>query len=94
VTAPATTPATTATPPVASRTTWAVQVAAFQTRAGAQDLVARLGKRGLTAHVSGSAAPYRVRIGRLASRADAVKLQQELAAKKITGFVVSEETPR
>ena len=91
---PAPVPPSPATPPVASRTTWAVQVAAFDTRASAQDLVARLGRRGLTAHVSGSAAPFRVRIGRLASRAQAVQLQRELAEKKISGFVVSEETAR
>jgi hypothetical protein len=52
---------------------------------------ARLVRRGVEARVSGTAAPFRVRVGRVPSRAAAAALQRELAAKGLRGFVTEAE---
>lgn len=69
---------------------WAVQVAAYSTRASADALAARLRARGLASHVDGSGAPYRVRIGHFSTRAAAVAELRRLKAQKIDGFVTQE----
>src|SRR5690606_34089522 len=51
--------------------TWSVQVAAFNTQAEANALVARLKERGYDARVDGTSAPWRVRFGRFTTRAAA-----------------------
>lgn len=57
---------------------WSVQLAAYQTRAEAEAMVARLTSRGYGAlRVDGEVAPFRVRLGRFATRAEA---QRALAA--------------
>ena len=67
---------------------YAVQVAAFRTRAPATQLVAKLRGRGYNAYVDGTRAPYRVRIGHYPTNADAVSALTRLKARKIDGFVV------
>lgn len=86
--APAATPATTPTGP-----SWAIQVAALSTLAEANALVARLRERGHDARVDGRTAPFRVRIGRFATRADATAAAADYKAKERgDAFVV--EVPR
>ncbi|WP_345785272.1 SPOR domain-containing protein [Roseisolibacter sp. H3M3-2] len=68
-----------------------MQVAAYDRREPAESAAARMVERGIEARVSGSAAPFRIRVGRLARRADAVALQRELAAKGLRGFVTEAE---
>jgi len=66
-----------------------VQVAAYQTRQSADQLVARLSERGITARIVGASAPYRVRIGQYASDAEATAAARELKGKGIEGFVTT-----
>ena len=88
-TAPTIPPATGARTPSAVRT-FAVQVAAFETKGAADALAARLRSGGHAAHVDGTVAPFRVRIGHYATREQAVAAQKQLAQRKIAGFVVAE----
>jgi cell division septation protein DedD len=97
-TAPATAPST--TPPAArravagvaaSRGGFTVQVAAYNKQSQADDLAARLKARGYDVRVWGVAAPFRVRVGRYPTRAEATKEAAALAAKQITGWVVEAE---
>ena len=66
-----------------------VQVAAYQTRESADQLVSRLSARGITARVVGTSAPYRVRIGHYASDTEATVAARELKGKGIEGFVTT-----
>lgn len=68
---------------------YSVQVAAANTRAGAQTIVNRMAGRGYQARIDGTAAPFRVRIGRFPTRAAASRLLSEMKAKGIDGFVAS-----
>jgi hypothetical protein len=43
--------------------------------------------------VVGTAKPFRVRVGRYATRADADAAAQAMRAKKLTAYVTSAETP-
>jgi TolA-binding protein len=70
---------------------YTVQVAAFDTRAGAEALIERLKARGYTARLASTVRPFRVRIGRYDTRADAVAAQQRLRARGIEGFVTEVE---
>ena len=92
---PAPTPSAATRPAPASRparaAAWAVQVAAFDTKAPAESLARKLARGGVQAHVAGTSAPFRVRVGHYTTRAAAVKEQQRLRARRITGFVVEEE---
>jgi cell division septation protein DedD len=77
----------------ASGGNYTVQVAAYDTRADAEALIAKLQARGYTARLASSVRPFRVRIGRYDTRADAVAAQQRLKAKGIEGFVTETEKP-
>jgi len=67
-----------------------VQVAAYDTRQAAEQLVTRLSGRGIVARiVSSTAAPYRVRVGRYATDAAATAAARELKEKGIVGFVTT-----
>lgn len=66
---------------------FAVQVAAFAQRKDAEAMAAGLQRSGLDAHVDGTARPFRVRVGRYATWAAAVKAMNDLKAKRISGFV-------
>lgn len=68
-----------------------VQVAAYDTKTAAQQLVARLGDRGIVARVTGASAPFRVRIGRYDSEAAAMATVRQLKSKGIEGFVTTTE---
>jgi cell division protein FtsN len=70
---------------------YTVQVAAYDTRAAAEDLAARLRGRGYDVRVWGTAAPYRVRIGRYATRGAAERELSDLKSKQMTGFVAEAE---
>jgi cell division septation protein DedD len=67
-----------------------VQVAAYDTKEAADQLVAKLGARGIVARVVDiKSAPYRVRIGRYATDADAAAAARDLKEKGIVGFVTT-----
>jgi cell division protein FtsN len=80
-------PATPASKPATGAKTYTVQVAAYNTSQDAARLVTQLSQRGYAAHVEGTSAPFRVRVGRYATRAQAVAAAEEMKAKKIYGFV-------
>jgi len=71
---------------------YSVQVAAYNVKSQADAMVARLRKNGYEARVDGTSAPFRVRIGRYATQAQAGAVQRSLKAKQIAGFVVQAET--
>jgi hypothetical protein len=66
---------------------YSVQVAAYETRESADRLVSLLVERGLAARVDGASRPFRVRIGRYTTRADAVKAATLLKSQGHPGFV-------
>ena len=72
-----------------------VQVAAYDTRASAEQLVERLKGRGITARlVESTSAPYRVRVGHFATDAEAAAAARELKDKGIVGFVTTTDNER
>ena len=71
---------------------WSVQVAAYNVKSQAAQMVAKLKKSGYEARVDGTVAPFRVRIGKYATQSQASAVQRSLNAKQITGFVVQAET--
>jgi hypothetical protein len=71
---------------------YSVQVAAYNLKSQADAMVSKLKKSGYEARVDGKAAPFRVRIGRYATQAQASAVQRSLKAKKIAGFVVQADT--
>ena len=71
---------------------WSVQIAAYNVKSQAQAMTARLKKSGYEARVSGTAAPFRVRIGHYATQAQATAVMRSLKAKEINGFVVKAES--
>ena len=89
---------TTAAPTTAAPTTdgrggrFSVQLAAYTKKDEADGLVARLVAKGIEARVDGDAAPFRVRVGRFALRAEAAKRLTELKAQGYDGFIA--ELPR
>jgi cell division septation protein DedD len=82
-----------ARPAAASGTMYSVQVAAYDSREAATRMADVLVSRGLDARVDGRQQPFRVRIGRFATRADAVRLQQTLKSQGQGGFVTAVPKP-
>ena len=86
---------TTAAPPRADSkkptTMFTVQVAAYNTLADANALVARLEKKGVHARVSGTSKPFRVRLALHTTRQAAAADAAALKAKSIVGFVTDEQ---
>jgi cell division protein FtsN len=87
-------PATIAEKPAAKPATansptggYSVQVAAYNHKADAEKLASSLIKRGYAARVDGSIAPFRVRIGRYATNADAEDALKKIKSKHMDGFV-------
>ncbi|HEY2852512.1 MAG TPA: SPOR domain-containing protein [Gemmatimonadaceae bacterium] len=81
--------------PSASAKRFTVQVAAYDTRQSAEQLVERLKGRGIVARlVESASAPYRVRIGHYATDADAAAAARELKDKGIVGFVTTTDNER
>jgi hypothetical protein len=70
---------------------FSVQVAAYNARQDATSLAARLKQRGYEVRVVGDRAPYRVRIGRYTTRADANAALARIRASRLTGIVVEAE---
>jgi cell division septation protein DedD len=73
---------------------FAVQVAAYDTRGGADALAGRLRGAGFDAFVEGQgvggeAAPFRVKVGRHPTRAAAVELVGALRRRGLAGFVTT-----
>ena len=66
---------------------YAVQIAAFGTKAAATQMATKLRGRGYNAYVDGASAPYRVRIGHYTTHAAAAQELAKLKAKHIDGFV-------
>jgi cell division septation protein DedD len=66
---------------------YSVQIAAYSSREPAASLAGVLVERGLEARVDGVAAPFRVRIGKYATRAEAVKAAATLKAQGHNGFI-------
>jgi len=78
-----------AVPPAsASSRAWSVQVAAYNRKPDAEKLVTTLESRGYDARVDGTAAPFRVRIGRYPTAREAEVALAEIKSKKMAGFVV------
>ena len=73
---------------------FSVQVAAYNARQDATSLAARLKQRGYDVRVVGDRAPYRVRIGRYATRTDANAALARIRASRLTGIVVEAEPSR
>ena len=71
---------------------WSVQVAAYASKADAVVLARKLNKRGFDARVTPTK-PYRVRIGRFRTRAEAVASVETLRDAKMTAIVVEAEKP-
>ncbi len=85
-----------AKPPTKTQTQasyYSVQVAAYQSKEPALNLVSLLKERGLEARVDGSKAPYRVRVGKYTTRAAAVKAQASLKAQGQNGFITLVKAP-
>lgn len=72
---------------------YSVQVAAYQSKAPATNLVSVLKERGLDARVDGTVAPFRVRVGKYGTRAEAVKAQAALKAQGQNGFITLVNSP-
>jgi cell division protein FtsN len=68
-----------------------VQVAAYPARAAAESLAAHLRERGYQTRVFGTAAPFRVRVGRYATEVAADTVERALKAKGVEGFVTAAE---
>ena len=67
---------------------WSVQVGAFTLRTEAARSVRLLVRRGYEARVDGAGAPFRVRVGRYASRAEAAAALGRMKKQKLSGAVV------
>jgi len=74
--------------PASRRSGYSVQVAAYTYKAEADKLASSLNKRGYSARVDGSVAPFRVRIGRYSTERDAEDALKKLRSKHMDGFVV------
>lgn len=79
-------PAVRAKVPAGVSAAFTVQVGAYTTRRAADAMRARLAARGYAARVVGAVQPFRVRVGRYATRA-----QAEPVAKAIHGYVTEAE---
>jgi len=77
-----------------AETRYTVQVAAYQTRDSAEQLVTKLGARGIIARIAGTKPPFRVRIGHYATDADARAAARELKDKGIDGFITTTDVER
>ena len=75
------------TPTRASGGFYSVQVAAYDSAEPAQRLVGVLKSRGIDARVDGSARPYRVRVGRYPTRAEAARAHNALKTQGYNGFI-------
>lgn len=81
-------------PPLARRgTMFTIQLAAYDSRSPADQLVRKLGLRGVKARVSGTEKPFRVRLDFYRSRQEAARAVAALKTRGIIGFVTEEVPP-
>ncbi len=66
---------------------WSVQVAAYNTRAEGEKFATTLEARGYDARVDGTVKPFRVKIGRYSTAAEASAALAKIKAKRMDGFV-------
>ena len=88
---PATAPASTARN---ESSFYSVQVAAYDSPEPATRMSRMLKSRGLEARVDGKGRPYRVRVGKYTTRAEAVKAAAALKSQGIGGFVALAKSDR
>jgi hypothetical protein len=81
------------TPPAASKSKgiYTIQLAAYNTRADAEELVKKLEAKHVVARVSGTAKPFRVRLDFYPTRQAAQEEVASLKQRGIIGFVTTEE---
>ena len=79
--------------PARPGTMYTIQLAAYDTRLPAEQLVRKLATRGVKARVSGTAKPYRVRLDFYRTRQEAARAVTSLKARGIIGFVAEEVPP-
>lgn len=72
----------------AAKHKFSLQVASYNSKSGADALAKKLVARGYEARVVGTEKPYRVRIGRFATRSEAAAEQKRLKAKNIVVEIV------
>lgn len=72
---------------------YTIQVAAYDTRPPAEQLVRKLATRGVKARVSGTTKPFRVRLDFYRTRQEAAKAVAALKTRGIVGFVAQEVPP-
>ncbi|HSA55277.1 MAG TPA: SPOR domain-containing protein [Gemmatimonadaceae bacterium] len=72
---------------------FSIQVAAFTNRSDATALASRLQQRDFDARVFGDRAPFRVRIGRYATREDAAAALARMRRAQVNGIIVEAERP-
>jgi len=89
---PPTPPAVTASPSRPATARYSVQLSALNTQAQAEQFAQRFRARGIEARVDGTSAPFRVRTGYFATRAQATARLAELKQQGHDGFV-AELTP-
>ena len=77
----------------ATRGTYTIQLAAFNTRPEAERLVKKLGASGVTARVSGVSRPFRVRLDFYPTRQAALDEVASLKQRGIIAFVTTEGPP-
>ena len=73
---------------------YTIQLAAYDTRPPAEQLVRKLATRGVKARVSGTAKPFRVRLDFYRTSQEAASIVTALKARGIIGFVTQETPPR
>jgi hypothetical protein len=73
--------------PVAGSGRYSVQLAAYATRAEANDAVQQFATRAIDARIDGEQKPFRVRVGYYATRAEATKALNRLKKLGLDGFV-------
>jgi cell division protein FtsN len=73
-----------------ARGIWTIQLAAYNTRQDAEQLVRKLATRGVKARISGDAKPFRVRLDYYQTRQEAAERVAELKQRGIIGFVTDE----
>jgi rare lipoprotein A len=81
----------TSTASAAARLEYSVQLAAYDTRAAADSLAKRLSARGYAVRVVGDTKPYRVRVGRYATRERATDAVRQMGKVNVRGVVVQAE---
>jgi cell division protein FtsN len=75
-------------PPTATAAAfYSVQLAAYNSPEAAKRLVQQLVARGVDARVDGDEAPYRVRVGKYQTRAEAAKAAADLRASGHNGII-------